>query len=56
MALHIATPTVVAKVEGIESATGMTKTAVVKRAIDRLAAETQRASDSLDWGGLGLPT
>ncbi len=45
MALQIANPIVVAKVERLAKATGLTKTAVVERAIDRLAAETQGASD-----------
>ena len=45
MALQIANPTVVAKVERLAKATGLTKTAVVERAIDRLAAETQGAVD-----------
>lgn len=41
MPLQIANPVVVAKVERLAKATGMTKTAVVERAIDRLAGETQ---------------
>ena len=45
MALQIANPVVVAKVERLAKSTGLTKTAVVERAIDRLAAETQRALD-----------
>lgn len=45
MALQIANPAVVAKVERLARATGLTKTAVVERAIDRLAGETQGASD-----------
>jgi antitoxin VapB len=45
MALQIANPVVVAKVERLAKATGLTKTAVVERAIDRLASETQGASD-----------
>jgi antitoxin VapB len=40
VALQIANPTVVAKVERLAKATGLTKTAVVERAIDRLASET----------------
>jgi antitoxin VapB len=43
MALQIANPVVVAKVERLARATGLTKTAVVERAIDRLASETQGA-------------
>lgn len=46
MALQIANPTVVAKVERLARATGLTKTAVVERAIDRLAAETHGVSAS----------
>jgi antitoxin VapB len=45
MALQIANPVVVAKVERLARATGLTKTAVVERAIDRLAGETHGASD-----------
>ena len=45
MALQIANPIVVAKVERLARATGLTKTAVVERAIDRLASETQGATD-----------
>jgi antitoxin VapB len=50
MALRIANPVVVAKVERLAKATGLTKTAVVERAIDRLASETQRASDPVRNG------
>jgi antitoxin VapB len=45
MALQIANPVVVAKVERLARAMGLTKTAVVERAIDRLAAETQVGTD-----------
>ncbi len=45
MALQIANPLVVAKVERLARTMGMTKTAVVERAIDRLAAETERSLD-----------
>jgi antitoxin VapB len=41
MALQIANPVVVAKVERLARATGLTKTAVVERAIDNLASQTQ---------------
>ena len=44
MALQIANPVVVAKVERLARATGLTKTAVVERAIDRMANETMRQS------------
>ena len=39
MALQIANPTVVAKVEKLARATGLTKTAVVEQAVDRWASE-----------------
>lgn len=39
MALQIANPAVVAKVERLARATGLTKTALVERAVDRLAEE-----------------
>jgi antitoxin VapB len=41
MTLQIANPVVVAKVERLARATGLTKTAVVERAIDALANEIQ---------------
>ncbi len=46
MALQIANPVVVAKVERLARATGLTKTAVVERAIDHLASQTLIAEDS----------
>jgi antitoxin VapB len=39
MALQIANPVVVEKVERLARATGLSKTALVERAVDRLAAE-----------------
>jgi antitoxin VapB len=45
MALQIANPVVVAKVERLARATGLTKTAIVERAIDQLASKTRMASD-----------
>jgi antitoxin VapB len=44
MALQIANPVVVAKVERLARATGLTKTAVVERAIDTLASQTRAAA------------
>jgi antitoxin VapB len=41
MALQIANPVVIAKVERLARATGLTKTAVVERAIDALASQTR---------------
>ena len=46
MALQIANPAVVAKVERLARATGLTKTAVVERALDRLASELQTQPDT----------
>jgi antitoxin VapB len=44
MALQIAKPAVVAKVEQLAKATGLSKTAVVERAVDRLISEMAGAS------------
>jgi antitoxin VapB len=41
MALQIANPAVVEKVERLARATGMTKTALVEKAVDSLARETE---------------
>ncbi len=40
MALQIANPVVVEKVERLAKATGLSKTAVVEKAVDRLIGET----------------
>lgn len=40
MALQIANPVVVSKVERLARSTGLSKTAVVERALDRLISET----------------
>ncbi len=48
MALQIANPVVVGKVERLAKATGLSKTAVVERALDRLLIETQGTSDSAE--------
>lgn len=45
VALQIADPAVVAKVERLARAMGLTKTAVVEQAIDRLASETPGIAD-----------
>ena len=44
MALQIANPVVVAKVERLAQAAGLTKTALVERAVDRLAGDIQAAA------------
>lgn len=44
MALQIANPGVVAKVERLAKATGLSKTALVERAVDQLQLETERAT------------
>ena len=43
MALQIANPAVVSKVERLAKRTGLSKTALVERAIDRLGMETANA-------------
>jgi antitoxin VapB len=45
MALQIANPVVVSKVERLAKAMGMSKTAVVERAVDRLLSETATRGD-----------
>ncbi len=45
MPLQIANPVVVEKVERLAKATGLTKTAAVERAVDRLLRETEVAGD-----------
>ena len=45
MALQIANPVVVGKVERLAKATGLNKTAVVERAVDLLLRETQGGAD-----------
>ena len=47
MALQIANPVVVAKVERLALATGMTKTALVERAVDQLALATSASANAL---------
>ena len=44
MALQIANPSVVSKVERLAKRTGLSKTAVVERAVDRLLNETAQPS------------
>ena len=52
MALQIANPAVVAKVSRLALATGLSKTAVVEKAIDRLASELNVATDSTRMSAL----
>ena len=47
MALQIANPVVVSKVERLAKATGLSKTAVVERAVDRLISETIGIPDQI---------
>lgn len=47
MALQIANPAVVGKVERLARATGLSKTAVVDRALDRLIGETTERADTV---------
>ncbi len=51
MALQIANPDVVGKVERLAKRTGLSKTAAVERAVDRLLSET--ASPSRQAGRMG---
>ena len=44
MALHIANPTVVSKVDRLARELGMTKTAVIERAIDELSRTASQAA------------
>ena len=48
MALQIANPIVVSKVERLARATGLSKTAVVERAVDRLIGETTGTADKAE--------
>jgi antitoxin VapB len=48
MALQIANPAVVSKVERLAKATGLSKTAVVERAVDRLLSEMAATSDQTE--------
>jgi antitoxin VapB len=48
MPLQIANPLVVRKVEQLARAMGLSKTAAVERAVDRLLSETQTPSDSAE--------
>jgi antitoxin VapB len=48
MALQIANPVVVSKVERLAKATGLSKTAVVERAVDRLLAEMGSTADQTE--------
>ena len=45
MALQIANPVVVSKVERLAKATGLSKTAAVERAVDRFLSESIGTSD-----------
>lgn len=45
MALQIANPSVVSKVERLAKRTGLSKTALVERAVDRLISETAQPSN-----------
>lgn len=48
MALQIANPVVVRKVEQLAKATGLSKTAVVERAVDRLIRDTAGSTSPID--------
>jgi antitoxin VapB len=48
MALQIANPAVVSKVERLAKATGLSKTAVVERAVDHLLSEMANTTDQTE--------
>jgi antitoxin VapB len=48
MSLQIANPTVVRKVEQLAKETGLSKTAAVERAVDRLLSEAHGATDATE--------
>ena len=48
MPLRIANPSVVSKVERLAKSTGLSKTALVERAVDRLLQETTRRAGQAD--------
>lgn len=48
MALQIANPAVVSKVERLARATGLSKTAAVERAVDRLLSDMANTGDQAD--------
>ena len=47
MALQIANPVVVKKVEQLARSTGLSKTGVVEKALDRLLGESPRGTDPM---------
>jgi antitoxin VapB len=49
MALQIANPVVVRKIETLARATGLTKTAAVEKAVDRLLAEQNLGQPAGVW-------
>jgi antitoxin VapB len=49
MALQIANPAVIEKIEALARATGLTKTAAVEKAVERMLAERDIAEPSGVW-------
>jgi antitoxin VapB len=49
MAVQIANPTVVAKIEALARKTGLSKTAAVEHAVDRLLEEQPDQSREVTW-------
>lgn len=49
MALQIANPVVISKIEALARATGLSKTAAVEAAVDRLLAERNTAEPNDVW-------
>ena len=52
MALQIANPTVVAKIERLARLTGLTKTGAVERAVDALLADRKAEDPNDHWARL----
>jgi antitoxin VapB len=56
MPIQIANPTVVARIERLAAATGLTKTAAVERAVDGMLASRPNAADHFEARALAILT
>jgi len=54
MPIQFANPAVVAKIERLASATGLTKTAAVERAVDAMLASSPETSDDFEARALAI--
>jgi antitoxin VapB len=54
MPIQIANPTVVAKIERLAAATGLTKTAAVERAVEGMLANRPNAPDDFEARALAI--